>query len=138
MTDAEPPRPPELKMWLAVRADLLVRDGVDDKPWYAVYPGKLATQSGHAYLTAGVAAMQAAPERFVDYIATSQAKIACAVKSLDQLRRVYNDAKNAGIPAYLVTDEGRTVFDGPTATVCAFGPAYRDELPGFLKRLQLL
>lgn len=42
------------------------------------------------------------------------------------------------IPYYTVTDAGRSEVEPGTKTVCLFGPAYREELPPFLKRLQVL
>ncbi|WP_158808157.1 aminoacyl-tRNA hydrolase [Beijerinckia sp. L45] len=118
-------RPPELKMWVAIRADL------------AMPPGKLAVQAGHAFVQVALNAMATHPARLLAYMEASQAKIAVSVRGLGPLRRVARECADQGIPHALITDAGRTVFGEPTETVCAFGPAYRDELGLFLKRLRL-
>lgn len=116
----------ELKMWLAVRTDL------------PLSRGKLATQSGHAYQWLTVRAMQQIPEVFQKYLRMATPKITVRVDGEGALHRVAEEAKKAGIPFYLVHDAGRSEVEPGTATVCAFGPAYREDLPSFLKRLQLL
>lgn len=117
--------PEKYKMWLAVRTDL-------EMSRY-----KLATQAGHAYQGLTFAALAQAQEKLIEYLKTGTPKITVAVKSEAELLRVHEEAEKAGIPVVLVTDEGRTEFGEPTSTVCAFGPWERDELPPFLKRLQL-
>jgi PTH2 family peptidyl-tRNA hydrolase len=113
-------------MWLAVRQDI------------EISPGKLATQAGHAYQWHAVRALQQAPEVMRAYLETDTPKITVKARDEAMLRRVLAEAEAAGLVAVLITDAGRTEFAGPTPTVVAFGPAYRDELPPFLKRLQLL
>lgn len=100
--------------------------------------GKLGTQCGHGYLGAFVQGFSKDPERASSYYNAAQPKITVQVEDETQLRRVYKEAVDAGIPAALITDAGRTVFAEPTPTVCGFGPCYRSELPPFLKRLRLL
>lgn len=118
--------PRELKMWLAVRTDL------------DLSIGKACTQAGHAYQEATIAAVAAGPERFEAYRAQSMPKISVRADGEAMLRRVAEEAGKAGLPHFLVTDEGRSEIPAGTVTMCAFGPAYRDELPGFLKRLRML
>lgn len=118
--------PGELKMWLAVRTDL-------EMP-----PGKLAAQAGHGFTMALLKAMQSAPETAQAYLSAAHTKVVCRIGAEGGLRRIEQEATEAGIPCALITDAGRTVFGHPTATVCAFGPARREDLPKFLKDLQLL
>lgn len=116
----------ELKMWLAVRTDL-------DMP-----PGKLAAQAGHGFTLAMLAAQRDTPNMLFEYLGGSHTKIVVQIGAESGLRRIAQEAKEAGIPFALITDAGRTVFTEATPTVCAFGPARSDELPSFLKRLRLL
>jgi len=118
--------PRELKMWLAVRCDL------------DLSRGKLVTQAGHAYQWLTIRAMQETPGALRDYLNMASPKIAVRVDSERELQRVQSEAEKADIPFYTVHDAGRTEHEPGTETVVAFGPAYRDELPPFLKRLQLL
>lgn len=119
-------RLPELKMWLAVRKDLTMP------------PEKLAAQAGHAFSETLMAARDAEPDVVAAYRATSHAKIVVWARNLVELERVRVEAIAAGIPCVLIVDEGRTVFGGPTATVCAFGPRFKADLPPFLNRLRLM
>jgi PTH2 family peptidyl-tRNA hydrolase len=116
----------ELKMWLAIRTDITMSTG------------KLAAQAGHGYSWLTVAALTSAPELMAQYLAAATPKISVKAKNEKMLRRVKAEADAAGIPAYLVVDAGRTELNGPTATVCAFGPSRREDLPKFLQGLQLL
>lgn len=112
----------ELRIWLAIRTDL------------AMSAGKIAVQAGHGFTSVIVKCDQ---DRLVEYIEGSQVKVAVKVASLAELRRVAEEAARAGLTHVLVTDEGRTEFEEPTETVCAFGPARPEDLPSFLKRLRL-
>ncbi len=126
MGDDADDRRNELRMWLAVRRDL-------DMP-----PGKLAVQSGHAFATALLSAHVREPRLVEEYQAAQMSKAVVGVKTLAQLRRVESECIAAGLDHCLVTDAGRTVFGGPTETVCAFGPCRMSDLPPFLGRLRLL
>lgn len=116
----------ELKMWLAVRTDLNMS------------LGKACAQAGHAYGHLHLIAQQQAPSLFVQYLEDATPKITVRVDGETALRRVQDEAKAADIPSYIVHDAGRSELEPNTATVCAFGPAYHDELPPFLKRMRLL
>ena len=66
-------------------------------------------------------------------------KIALGVGSEEELLNLYNQAKDAGIPCSLVTDNGQTEFHGvPTRTCIAIGPEDNeviDQITGHLKLL---
>jgi peptidyl-tRNA hydrolase len=117
----------ELKTWLIVRGDL---------PEMTI--GKLAVQSGHAFMLLAEVARKRAPEIWRRYLVNSMPKIAVRVPTAGALERACREAENAGIPAVAITDEGRTCFAGPTLTVGAVGPCTRDRLPKFVARLRLL
>ncbi len=118
-------RGPELKMWLAIRTDL------------GMSPGKIAVQAAHAasdLLLRGQGKQQAV---LAEYLRGPTTKIAVRVDSETTLRRVASEAQAANIPWRIVSDAGRSEIAPGTLTVCAFGPAYRADLPSMLKRLQL-
>jgi peptidyl-tRNA hydrolase, PTH2 family len=99
---------------------------------------KLAIQSGHAFSWLTEKLVKEGSNTFAEYQAMSSPKIGVEVKNEPMLRRVLDEAEKAGIPALLVEDEGRTEFNGvKTPTVVAFGPSLREDLPPFLKRLQI-
>ena len=114
---------PELKMWLLVREDL------------EISKGKLAGQSGHAFMSA---ILQVSRDLVDRYLADNQPKIVVRVKNLDALLRSERECQEIGLNHALITDAGRTEFPEPTKTVMAVGPCYRDELPRYLQRLRLL
>lgn len=116
----------ELKMWLAVRADL------------SLSPGKMAVQAAHAAGHLHLIVQHGHPDLLAAYLRDATPKIAVRVESEAALKRVALEASKAGIPCYTVADAGRSEIDSGTETVCMFGPAYRDELPSFLRRLQIL
>lgn len=113
-------------MWLAVRSDL------------ALSHGKLATQAGHAFQHLTIVALERIPAVMAAYLAAATPKITVRADNEAALRRIEAEAMRAGVPAYLVCDAGRTEIEPGTPTVVAFGPAYREDLPPYLKRLRLL
>lgn len=65
-------------------------------------------------------------------------KIALEVKNEDQLLKVYNKAKQKGLPVSLIEDAGLTEFNGiPTKTCLAIGPCEPEEFKGITNRLQI-
>ncbi len=116
----------ELKMWLAVRQDIKMSKG------------KLAAQSGHAYGDLYVAALTHVPELFQQYQAHATPKITVKAKNADAIDRIAAECLKANICYETVRDAGRSELEPGTVTVVAFGPAYFDELPKFLQRLQVM
>lgn len=113
---------------------------------YAIYaadlempPGKLAAQTGHAYLNAWDKANEMRPEITAKYKGTGNGtKICMYAKNTGQLIRAYRDAIAAGIPCDLIIDRGDILpphFTGePIITAVGFGPAYADEVKHITKR----
>jgi len=73
-----------------------------------------------------------------DWLFGSFTKICCQTKSEDQLKDLYRQAKEAGLPCSLILDEGRTEFNEPTYTCIAIGPAWEDKIDPITKELKLL
>ncbi len=101
-------------------------------------PGKIASQAGHAYLGAFLAA-QASSEGAA-YSKLSPGTKVCLQGSLEQLGRAVAELEQAGIPHYLVVDSGcPDFFNGePTITALGFGPATRSQVNKIARRFQLL
>ena len=58
-----------------------------------------------------------------DWIEGSFTKVVLAVDSEESLLKVYEAVQKAGLPCVLITDSGKTEFDGvPTHTVVGIGP----------------
>lgn len=116
----------EFKMWLVIRTDLPLSQG------------KMGAQVGHAFGRLYMEAAKLRPGIFEAYLTDNEPKITVKVSDEAKLRRVEMEAKAAGIPCQLIRDAGRSEVAPNTPTVCAFGPAYRDDLPPYLRRLQVL
>lgn len=70
---------------------------------------------------------------------TGRTKITVGIKSEEKLNNLVEKALNLGINVYVVTDEGRTVFNGvPTVTCACFGVAPKELLDKITGRLRLL
>lgn len=66
-------------------------------------------------------------------------KICVSVDSETELMRIYAEAEKAGLPVKLITDAGRTEFNGvPTRTCLAIGPAWSDDIDRITGELKLL
>lgn len=114
----------ELRLYCIMRSDL-------NAP-----VGKLMAQAGHAFVGCVVNCPQ---KILIDYINDgSQPKIVLKAKNERVLHRATNECKELGIPCYLVTDAGRTVFTEPTVTCLGIGPVAKQDLPKFITKLQLL
>ncbi len=118
--------PRELKMWLAVRQDIKMSKG------------KLAAQSGHAFGDLYLKARDQVPDLFRQYQEHATPKVTVKAKNADTMDRIAAECLTAGICYEWVRDAGRSELEPGTLTVIAFGPAYLDELPKFLQRLQVL
>lgn len=65
-------------------------------------------------------------------------KVALCVDSEQELLAVAQKAKEAGLPTCLITDSGKTEFNGvPTNTVVAIGPAAATEIDKVTGNLKL-
>jgi len=114
----------EIRMWAAVRMDI------------PMPKGKIGNQAGHAY----VAAFARAPRDVAEaYMSTpAQAKIVVGVKNEAELLKMHALCREAGLPAAVVRDQGRTVFGERTYTTMGVGPCRFVDLPRQFQRLRLL
>lgn len=114
-----------LKQIIVMRKDLSMRTG------------KMCAQAAHASMKA----LLENPDHpaIKEWLQGPFTKIAVGVNSEAELLEVLNSAKKAGIINTLVTDAGRTVFNGvPTNTCIAVGPATDEELKPITGHLKLL
>jgi PTH2 family peptidyl-tRNA hydrolase len=115
------------KMWLFVRRDLVIP------------LEKLIAQGGHVAVTCALNEFRQGDAALVDdWMARGQAKITKRAKNENELRKVYNLCREAGISASIVTDAARTFFDEKTVTMAAVGPCLRNRLPKAVDGMQVL
>lgn len=77
-------------------------------------------------------------EEEMQWMAGTFTKVTLQVSSEEELMEVFNRAKAKGLTAFLVTDSGKTEFDGvPTRTCCAIGPHEASLIDEITKELKL-
>ena len=75
----------------------------------------------------------------VDWMKNSYTKICVRVDSLDELIHIHEAALECGLVSHLITDSGKTEFDGvPTITCCAIGPDDSELINHVTGHLKLL
>ena len=120
--------------------------------------GKIAAQAAHAsmkvffdrkieYFQASVPYAVDDPHQMLislthemkEWVNGSFAKVCVSVDSEQELLDVYDKAREANLPCSLITDAGRTEFNGvPTKTVVAIGPANSEDIDKITGSLKLL
>lgn len=96
--------------------------------------GKLAAQVAHGSVTN---ILNTTAEDVYEWFNNSQPKVVLGVGSLTGLMKYAALASQAGLCVNVITDEGRTVFNEPTATCCAIGPAPIEAIDAITGRLRL-
>jgi len=100
-------------------------------------PGKAAAQAGHAYV--GCLNFHSFHPLVADYLSAAiGTKVCLQADSLRELIRAWSHAVRAGIPAFLVTDEGCLNFYGGRPTVTALGIGPISGSAPFLRKFRLL
>ena len=131
----------EYKQVIIVRKDLKVRKG------------KMMTQAAHASVSALLSRGRLPKSQFstlkdithvfgeevASWISSGQKKITVGVESEQELIEIFDQAKKAGLPCYLVVDSGLTEFGGvPTRTAVGIGPALAEDIDKITGKLSLL
>lgn len=105
-------------------------------------PGKLSSQSGHAFLNAYLDSLAKRPDIAEFYqrdgIGT---KVCLKADNQDKLLKAYEACKDAGIPCSLIIDQHHIMpphFTGePIITALGIGPARKHEIHHITKRFSL-
>lgn len=127
-----------MKQMIVMRHDLGMRKG------------KMVAQGAHAslgavlpYLTRGRPGdgwdVQTVDRRVEEWLADSFTKVCVRATSEEELLAIHKRAEDAGLITCLITDAGRTEFNGvPTLTCCAIGPDTDEALEPITGTLKLL
>jgi PTH2 family peptidyl-tRNA hydrolase len=121
-----------IKQVIVMRKDLNMRKG------------KMIAQGAHASLSFITRRLEhsdkvklSKPEQ--EWLESSFAKICVSVDSEERLLEIYQKAKDAMLEVHLITDSGKTEFNGvPTKTCLAIGPDYSHKIDQVTGDLQLL
>jgi PTH2 family peptidyl-tRNA hydrolase len=101
----------------------------------ALPPGKMAAQVAHASVAAFLSADDANRKKWLE---VGMPKIVLDGGTEAQIRLLLRQAQEAGVPAYLVRDAGRTVVPEGTVTCLGIGPASVAEIDALTGALSLL
>lgn len=127
----------EVKQYIIVRTDL------------GMSSGKLAAQAAHACMKVFFDKMIILPtdksertlyltDEELEWVDGKFTKITKKVKNENQLLKVYNAAKEAGLNVSLIKDAGLYGLEGENYTCIAVGPNYVDKCEPVVGKLQLL
>ena len=118
-----------IKQVILIRKDLKMRRG------------KEIAQGSHASMAFLVEQLQNSRENQSDgftvklsedeklWVSRGMAKVCLRVNSEEELLAYHEKARQSGLKSYLITDSGRTEFNGvSTLTACAIGPAEIEQI----------
>lgn len=126
-----------VKMIIVVRKDLKNTKGEK------IRTGKIIAQGAHSVLgfiwdnLKGKKISFELSDKQYKWVQTGQTKITLAAKDEKELMEIYQAAKTAGLDVTLITDAGRTEFDGPTKTCLCIGPDYDENIDKITGNLSL-
>ena len=115
--------------------------------------GKLMAQASHASLGAVLGLMKKSftnneaslsltykkTSPLFEWLNGTFTKVVVGCEGEKELLELYKQAKDADLPCTLITDAGRTEFNGvPTRTCIAIGPAWAEEVDKITRELKLL
>lgn len=128
----------ETKMVIVLRVDLKNKKGEK------IRTGKFVSQGAHSaesFLTKqrqGKKICFELSDEQINWLDTGRTKIALKVNSEKELIEIFQEAKKQGLTAEMITDAGRTEFDGPTKTCVSIGPNYSEDIDKITGHLSTL
>lgn len=97
--------------------------------------GKLSAQVAHASVDAVLLSKK---KKVNSWKMLGMKKICLKVNTLEELKKIIDKAKKAGLQTSLITDAGKTFFKTPTITCGAIGPDKQEEIDKITKDLKIL
>lgn len=97
--------------------------------------GKLAAQAAHASVEATLRSDAAIVREWRN---AGMAKIVCKVENEKELIKYFQQAKDEGLTASLITDAGHTVVEPGTKTCVGIGPDDEHKIDFLTAKLKLL
>lgn len=88
---------------------------------------KSEVQAAHAAFEAAVNLAKDNPDLLAAYMADNQPKIGLEAEGQEHLLKIVEKAKKREVPVTVITDAGRTIFEGPTMTCAIIGPMSKTD-----------
>jgi len=114
-----------------VKQVIIIRNDLD------MGKGKAVAQGAHAAIQSYDRAREDVPRLVSDWKMMGEKKI-CLKCNLQEILRVYEQAKKAKLPCSIIKDAGHTQLEPGTITAVAIGPAEEDVIDKITKHLKLL
>ena len=113
-----------------VKQVIIIRNDLD------MGKGKAVAQGAHAAIQSYDRAREDVPRLVSDWKMMGEKKI-CLKCNLQEILRVYEQAKKAKLPCSIIKDAGHTQLEPGTITAVAIGPAEEDVIDKITKHLKL-
>ena len=97
--------------------------------------GKLAAQVAHASVAGFLAADGEAKKNWLD---VGMPKVVLSASGENEVTALYQQAMEAKLPTYVISDAGKTVVEPGTITCVVIGPAVIEEIDKITGHLRLL
>ena len=98
--------------------------------------GKLAVQVAHASVEA---VLGSSKEKVHEWYEEGMKKVTLKVADLKELQKYQREAQKQGLKTAIITDAGKTFFDGkPTVTCAAIGPDTEEKIDRVTAQLKML
>jgi PTH2 family peptidyl-tRNA hydrolase len=114
-----------------IKQVIIIRNDID------MGKGKAVAQGAHASIHSYDMAREDVPRLVSDWKMMGEKKI-CLKCNLEEMLRVYNEAKKAKLPCAIIRDAGHTQLEPGTITAMAIGPAEESLIDKITKHLKLL
>jgi len=114
-----------------VKQVIIIRNDLD------MGKGKAVAQGAHAAIQSYDRAREDVPRLVSDWKMMGEKKI-CLKCDLQEILRVYEQARKAKLPCSIIKDAGHTQLEPGTITAVAIGPAEEDVIDKITKNLKLL
>jgi len=100
--------------------------------------GKIASQVAHASVSSFYEVLQKNKEMAERWIKEGQKKVVLKVKDIDELMKIYEEAKKQQLNVAIIADRGLTQIPEGTITCIGIGPDFSEKIDRVTAHLKLL
>lgn len=100
--------------------------------------GKLAAQAGHACVDSVLLSLKRDKEKVSRWRDEGMKKVVLKVADEKELLKLFQQAKDQGLVACIITDAGRTIVEPGTRTCVGIGPDDEDAIDSVTGKLSIM